>query len=361
MPVAPSFDDLIEQFISEAQAQRATLRFDDGNISEAQAHGAGAMADVVLRYAAQAFKETFLDGAAGDALTARADDSHNTLREPATPAQVTVRFQRTSGGGGGTINAGTTVATAVDAGGHEVRFTTNAPQVVGAAANGPFDIAATCTVDGPVGNVKAGSAGVTRIIDTLFDSTFSVSQPADAGGGNDAETDPALRVRSRTFWKTLRKATLAALEQGAKAVASVRVSKAIEDDDSGDCTLVVSDNDGNSSAQMISDVERELEQWRAAGVPIGIGGSAPLLVDVIGTMDVDDGIDRAVLAPLVNAAITARINKQRQGELLHLDSIKAAGISIDPDGINAIALTTPTDTVTPTAFQVIRPGTVSIT
>jgi hypothetical protein len=359
MPVAPSFDDLIEQFIAEAQAQRATLRFDDGNISEAMAHGAGAMADVVLRYAAQAFKETFLDGARGDALTARASDQHNTERNTATPATVTLRFTRTSGGAGGTINGGTTVATAIDPSGSEVRFTTDGPQVVAGAANGPFNVAATCTVTGPSGNVSAGA--VTRIVDTLFDNTFTVTNPAAAGGGNEVEQDPQLRVRARTFWKTLRKATLAAIEYGALQVPSVRIAKAIEDDTTGDVTLVVSDEDGNSSAQMISDVELELESWRAAGVFVLVTGGQPLLIDVIGTMDVDAGVDPAVLAPLVNAAITSRMKKQRQGELLHLDSIKAAGIAVDPDGINAINLSTPTATVEPASYQVVRPGTISIT
>jgi hypothetical protein len=359
MPVAPSFDDLIEQFIAEAQAQRATLRFDDGNITEAMAHGAGAMADVVLRYAAQAFKETFLDGARGDALTARASDQHQTERNGATPATVTVRFQRTSGGAGGTIAAGTTVATAIDADGNEVRFATNAAQVVGVGANGPFDIPATCTVTGPVGNVSAGS--IIRVIDTLWDTTWTVTNPAAAGGGNDAETDPELRVRARMFWQTLRRATLASLEHGAKKVAAVRIAKAIEDEVTGDVTLVVSDQDGNSSAQMIADVEREIESWRAAGVHVTVTGGTPLLVDVVGTMDVDAGVDPAVLAPLVNAAIAARMRKQRQGEPLHVDSIKAAGIAIDPDGINAINLSTPTDTVTPLPHQVVRPGTISIT
>lgn len=360
MPVAPSFTDLLDQFIAEAQAQRATLRFDDGNITEAQAHGAGAMADVVLRYAAQGVKETFLDGAAGDVLTARVDDRYNIQREPATSSAVTLRFTRTSGGAGGTIDAGTTVATVVDASGKEIRFTTDAPQVVGAAANGPFDIAATCTVTGPDGNVAAGL--VTRIIDPLFDPTFTVTNPASAGGGNLEESDEQLRRRSRNFWLTLRKGTQAAIEQGARNVASVRIATATEDIDTGFVTVVVSDGDGNSTAEMIALVEAELESWRAAGAcNFAIVGGQPLLLDVIGTMDVDDGIDRAVLAPLVNAAITARINKQRQGQPLYLDSLKAAAISVDPDGIDAIDLTTPTDTVTPAAYQVIRPGTISIT
>jgi uncharacterized phage protein gp47/JayE len=357
MPVAPSFDDLIQQFIAEAQAQRATLRFDDGNVTEAQAHGAGAMADVVLRYAAQAFRDTFVDGAKGDALTALVDDHYNIQRDPATSATVTVQLQRTSGGAGGTIDAGTTVATAQDADGNEVRFTTNVDQVVGAGANGPFSIAATCTVTGPSGNVAAGT--ITRVIDALFD-TFTVTNPAAAGGGNDEESDDQLRTRARNFWTTLRRGTLAALEFGALQVTSVRIAKATEDQATGEVTLLVSDGDGNSTAQMISDVETEIENGRAAGCIVTVIGGTPLLVDVTGSLVVADGVDPTVLAPLVNAAIAARMKKLRQGEPLYLDSIKAAGIAVDPDGIEAINLTTPTGTVTPSPAQVIRPGTIAV-
>lgn len=358
MPVSPSFDELLEQYIAEAQAQRPALRFDDGNVSEAQAHGAGAMADMVLRYAAQRFKETFIDGARGDALVALVNDHYNIQKDPATSAAVVVRLSRTSSGAGGTIEAGTRVATALDGNGDEVQFTTDVDQVVGAGDNGPFDIPATCTVTGPSGNVSA--ATVTRVIDQLFD-TFTVTNPSAAGGGNLEESDLELQQRARNFWTTLRRGTLAALEFGARLVTSVRIVKAIEDEDTGDVTVVVSDADGNSTAQMIADVEAELENWRAASTIVTVAGSTPLLVDVVGTMEVDDGIDPAVLAPLVNAAIEARMKKQRQGELLHLDSIKAAGIAIDPDGINAIHLSTPVATVVPSAFQVVRPGTVSIT
>jgi hypothetical protein len=187
-----------------------------------------------------------------------------------------------------------------------------------------------------------------------------VTNPADAGGGNDVESDEQLRTRARNFWVTLRRGTLAALEFGARQVTPVRISRATEDPVTGLVTVVVSDADGNSTAQMISDVRAELENWRAAGTVLTVVGGTPLIVDVVGTMDVDDGIDRAVLSPLVIAAITARMKKQRQGELMHLDSIKAAGIAVDPDGINAINLTTPTDTVTPGPAQVVRPGTISV-
>lgn len=359
MPVAPSFDDLLAQFEAEALAQRSTLAFNDGDITEAQQHGAGAMADVAIRHTVQAFKETFIDGAKGAPLTALVDDHLNLQRQPATPSQVALTFTRTSGGAGVTLLTGYVVGTEFDEAGNTVLWTLDANVTFPNASNGPITGAATAQISGRSGNVAA--ATVTRLVDAPPDSTIAVTNAALAAGGNDEESDEEIRVRARTFWLTLRRGTLAALEFGALQVPSVRIAKATEDDVTGLVTLVVTDSDGNSTAQMVADAEAEVENWRAAGSIVTTVGGTALIVDVTGVLVVNDGVDPSVLAPLCEDAIEARMRKQRQGEVLYLDSIKAAAVNIDPDAIDALVLSTPVATVTPTVFQVIRPGTITIT
>lgn len=361
MPVAPSFDDLLGQFQAEALAQNAALAFNDGDVTEAQAHGAGAMADAAIRLTVQAFKETFLDGAKGDALAALVDDHLNIQKQPATAAQAIASFSRPTGaGGGGVILAGFVVGSEFDAAGNTVQFSTATDVTFVGAALGPL----TCTVDaqivGAAGNVGIGK--INRIVDVgdLFDASIVVTNPAVAAGGNEEESDQELRVRARLFWQTLRRGTLAALEFGALEVPSVRTVKATEDLDTGFVVVVVADSDGASTAQMVSDAETELENWRAAGCSVTVMGGTQLLVDVTGTLIVNDGVDPAALAPLAVTAIEARMRKQVQGEILYLDSIKAAGISVDPDAIDALALSLPATDSTPTVTQTIRPGTITI-
>jgi hypothetical protein len=356
MPVAPSPQDLLDQFIAEAVARNPRLRFAEGDITLAQGHGAQAMADAVLRYGAQAFRETFIDGAKGDALTALVDDHLNLQRSPATAAQVTVAFTRTSAGAAGTIPAGTVVATTFDADGNEVRFTTDTLINVGAGNNGPFAIGATATAVGRAGNVAGGE--LSRIVDQLFDSTFTVTNADLAAGGNAEESDDELKLRARSFWTTLRRGTLGALEFGALTVATVRVAKATEDA-TGLVTVVVTDTDGNSNAQMVALVEAALEDWRAAGVTVTVLGGAALLTDVAATMTLRDGVDATILGPLVIDAIEGRMFKLRQGETLYLDMLTAAVLAVDPDGILAVDFGALVDDVVPTSSQVIRPGTVT--
>jgi hypothetical protein len=358
MPVAPSFDDLLAQFEAEASARRPSLQFLEGDVATALAHGSGAMADACIRFTAQSFRDTFIDGAKGDALTALVDDRYNLQRDGATKAQATVIFARTGGGVGGTIAAGFVVGSQFDAAGNTVLYVLDADVTFTGGDNGPHDGTITAQTTGREGNVAAGL--ISRVVDTPFDPLITVTNPAAAAGGNDEEGDDDLRVRARNFWQTLRKGTLQALEFGARQVESVRTARASEDPVTGIVTIVVGDADGNSSAQMISDVIAELEAWRAAASIVNVVGGASLMTNVIGMLVVKSGVDASVLAPLAAAAISGRMTKLRQGETMYLDSIKAAAISVDPDAIEALVLTSPAADVVPSSAQVVRPGTVTI-
>lgn len=359
MPVAPSFDDLLAQYEAEALAQRPTLQFLEGDVTVAQQHGSGAMADACIRFGVQSLKETFIDGAKGDALTALVDDHLNIQRSPATASQAVCSFSRTSGGAGGSLPAGFVVGTQIDASGNTVLFTLDAGVNFANADNGPHTQNVTAQAAGRGGNV--GAATIVRVIDTPFDSTIHVTNAAVAGGGNDEESDDELRVRARNFWQTLRRGTLGALEQGALQVTTVRVARATEDPDTGIVTLVVTDSDGNSTAQMVADVTTELENWRAAGSIVTIVGGVALTINVTGQLVGKVGVDTSVLGPLSATAIDGRMRKLKHGEILYLDTIKAAGIGVDPDALDALQLSAPLADVVPTANQVIRPGIISIT
>jgi hypothetical protein len=361
MPVAPSFDDMLGQFEAEALAVRSTLAFNDGDVTEAQAHGAGAMADAAIRFNVQAFRETFIDGAKGDALTALVDDHLNIQRSPATSAQAAVAFTRTGAGAGATYLAGSVVASQFDAAGNTVLYTLNADAVFPGGSNGPIAGVVTAQIAGRGGNVAAGA--IARIVTAppAALATLAVTNALAAGGGNEEESDDELRVRARLFWQTLRRGTIAALEFGALTVPSVRIARATEDPITGIVTLLVTDSDGNSTAQMVADVVLEIENWRAAGSLVTVTGGTPLSVAVTGSLVVVAGLDPAVLAPLAVAAVTARMRKLRQGERFYLDMAKAAAISVDPDAIEAFNITAPVGDVTPSASQVVRPGVITIT
>lgn len=374
MAVAPSFSDLVTVGTAELQAARPDLLVAEGDITLAMLHAAAAMNDAVLRYAAQAFKNTFVDGASGDDLTTLVDDHFNIQRQAATASEVTLTFTRASAGGGsGTIDAGTVVATNFDANGETVQFTTDSA-IVFSAAQLTGSVNATCTTTGRTTNVDTGT--VTRLVDTLFDSNISCANADPAAGGNDEETDAELRSRTKLYLQSLRRGTLASLETGALQVPTVRMARAVEDEETLLVTLYVSDIDGNSTPEMISDVETEIVNWKAAGTSLTVtGGSRVLLNFDITIASYRDGFDVAANASVIEEALEGRIAKLKAGETLFLDSVIAAVIATFPEDIFDITITSitkqtldddvgesqPIDDIEASATEVLRAGTITVT
>lgn len=364
--VAPSFQDLVDLGQSEAQSRRPDMPFLEGDFSLAQLHAVGAMADHTVGFAARKFRDTFLDGAHETALEELGEDRTGQKRHPATKAQGTgIQFTRTDTSNGGTIDAGTRVATDFTVDGKQVVFLTDDPIVVGIGQAGPFAVNVTAEIEGRDGNVLAGK--VVKILDTLFNSTFTVTNPTATAGGNELETEDAYRKRVRDWYRTLRRGTLAALEFGAKVVPSVRVAVATDDEITGLVAVYVSDEDGQSTLQMIADVTAELENWRGAGPLTQVFGSEPLAANVtiqIVKLRTGSSYSAAAGAATIVSAVQTRIKKLRDGEGLYNDMIVAAVISTAPDDILNVTVTingVEHGDLIPAAGKVVRPGTITVT
>lgn len=334
--VAPSFDDLLAVGKAEAQLRRPQLGFRDGDVAEAQLHASAAMSDKCIEVAAKLFRDTFFDGAVGDALTALVDDRVDIQRQGGTKAVATLTFNRGSSGAGGTITAGTRFGTDFTPDATQAVFTLDADLIIPSGNNGPFTATATALDAGPEGNVAIGT--ILKILDPLFDSTFSVINFGAAAGGNLEETDAELRQRAKTFYQTLRRGTLAALEEGALTVSSVRVAHAVEDPGTFEVTLVVSDSDGGSTLEMEALVAAEIESWRCAGVPVNVRGGRKVLVSLaLKLAVVREGFDADSAVSTVADLITANINGRKGGETVYLDELIAAAIAVAPGDIRDVS------------------------
>lgn len=332
--VAPSFQDFLTLGQGEAQFRRPDLAFNDGDITECQNHAAAVMADKVVELTAQYFRNTFFDGAEGDALGALVDDHCNIQRKGATTATVTLTLSRTTTSTSGTIAAGTRFAGDAKPDGSRPVFLLDSPGLaVGIGQAGPFTVTATAADAGPDDNCVAGT--ITKILDPPFDTTFTVTQPAAAAGGNLEESDPELRKRAKLYFVTLRRGTLAALEFGALTLSAVRTAHATEDPDTFEVTVAVADSDGGSTQQMVADATGELENWRCAGAPLRVVGGTKVLVDLtIQLTEVSAGFDTAAVADQIIAAVQAKIDSRKTGQSISLQSIIAAVIAVAPDDIN---------------------------
>lgn len=354
----PDFEEYYDLGEAEMLTRRPDLFLNEGDTSDFLVAAGAAMADKNDQYAHALAAKTYLDTSNGDDLTTLADDHWGIQRQEAVEATVDLTFTRaTAGAGAGTIDAGTVVATDKDANGEDIRFVLDNDVVFGAS-----DLTkpgtATAEVAGKIGNI--GATEINHIIDAIWDSTIVVNNAAAAVGGTEEEKDEELRERVRAYPSTLRRGTLAALEYGAKSVPGVYTATAVEDPDTGITAVYVTDQSGNSNAEMVSDVEIELENWRAAGSLVEVYGGEVYEQDVTISIIAKTGVDTAALAGDAEAAIEAMMNKLKIGATLYRTAIRTAVKNIRIDEIDEVTVTLPATDVAPSANQVIRAGTITV-
>ena len=358
MSDAPSWQDFFDAAKAEMYSVRPDLTWEEGDITEMIASGVGAVGDRLVGWAAEEFRNTYVDGANGAKLTALAEDHWSLPREEAAKAVGTVSIARSVGAlAAGTIDAGCVVATEQAADGTEVQFVTKTALVWSSSETGSKDVAVEASEGGRAGNVEP--AKITRIITALFDPTFTITNAARTSGGAEAELDEPYRERIRGYSATLRRGVLAAIEYGAKQVDGVANATAF---DLGPAlvALYVSDIDGYSNAALLAAVNAAMADWRAGGITVSVYGGTPYTLDISIALTVKTGFDTSQIAYAAKLAIVARLDKLRIGENCTRDLIKQAAMNVST-GITACNVTVPATDVAPVAAQVIRTAVGNIT
>jgi hypothetical protein len=362
---SPSFDDLYIIAKAELQLRRPDLFAAAGDVSDFILASIAAAADKCIQHTNEEMRKTFLDGATGDDLTVLVSDHFGITRQAATAAQVTLGFTRSVfTAGAGSIAIGTKVATEIDISGERQEFTTDAAVAWGATEVGTKTVLATAVVEGVAGNVAA--ATITDIVDAIFDANITLTNAAVAAGGNEEESDAQLRERTRLYPSTIRRGTSDAVIYGALQVPSVRIAT-VHEDSIGTATLYVADEAGGSTAEMVADVEAELDEWRCAGVPITVTGGYLLEQDIDISLTIKAGTDVAALVADITAAIENRIGRLAVGDgevtslgVLRRELIQSAAMSVAPDRILGVTVNTPSADIVPDAGQIIRAGTITV-
>jgi uncharacterized phage protein gp47/JayE len=355
---APSFDDAFNAARAELVLRRPDLFAEEGDVTDFLLAAVAAVGDYLGGRMSGLLAELFLDTAQGQALTTLADDRYAIQRTAATKAVGSVTLARpAAAAGAGSVPIGTIIATEFNSLGQTVEFVTTTLGSFGALALS-VSVQVEAQLAGAAGNVAAGE--VTRLVSTLFDSTITATNPSRLSGGAEEESDESLRERVRTFPSTIRRATLAALEYGAKTVAGVESAKASESD-SGIVTVYVADGTGYSNAELNAAVQLELLNWRAAGVVVQVVSAEPLEQDLTFSVKAKSGFDVVASTTLIQDAIEARMAKLTMGEVLYLDELKAAVFALAPDLIQRVVFTLPALDVTPAGNQKVVPGTITVT
>jgi len=335
MPVTvPSFDALWDAFKAEVQSRDADLTdWLPGSALDALAGASAVLTDEMVRAVIDAFAAHFVDTAEGDDLRALALDRFSIASSTfeAAAARLTVRFT-TALGVYVAIPQGTSCKGTVD--GEQVEFTTDAAAGI-QAADSYVDVDCTCVVTGTAGNIAAS------VLDTVNDGAgvpgdpaITISHSERAVGGREDYTDEQIRAYLRSYFGTLRKGTVAAVEFGAKQVPGVFFATADESNiapgDGGYTLVYVGDVDGRSNAAMETAVGTELLDWRACGCLHTVDGMVREEITLSLIVYVPSALtEREVLRSSIKEALLGYTDSLAAGKSLFGDKVHHAVNDVD--------------------------------
>lgn len=347
----PSWSDLYDLGLYAALMQRPGLVVHEGDVSDAMLCGTATVGDYVLGKAQAGFRATYLDGAEGDDLTEEARDRGVGRNEGARAIGTASLARLTGAAGAGVVFAGTRVATEPDDDGAFSTYTLDADVSFASGAVLSASGAATCIDIGQAGNAEPGT--ITRILDSTFDSSLTVSNAARFVGGEERQSDEDLRDEARGFYLTQRRATLDAIVYGAKQVEQVK-RVTVDVNGIGEILVYVTDANGNSNTALTAAVTAELVRWAGAADVYSVVGGVIYVQSISVSLTVRTGVSIAGLVDRVVRAIVARVRRLAPGEPLNREIISAAALEVDRERITGCTVITPAADVVPAANEAIR-------
>lgn len=291
-------------------------------------------------------------------------------RLPGQAALTTVVFSRITLGLAASIPVGTQVKTAD--GSQIFAVLADATQASYDAATSSYAVASStqtialtvqAAIVGIVGNVQPG---VISLLATAIPGIDAVTNPNQAAGGLDAETDAALRARFANFIDSRSRATPVAiafavdsLQQGLQHVISENVdpSGAVR---LGFFTVTIDDGSGAPPAALLASVSAAVDLVRPVGTLFAVQAATVTLANI--TMAITaDAVDKPAAQRAVIAAITAYVATLPIGGALPLSRLAAIAYAVSRaiTNVSFLAINGGGDLV-PTATAIVRIDSVTV-
>ena len=374
----PSFPTLFQIARNEALVRNASLTRDavdrEGSDANILVAAAAAAADEVVGQLTTVAAGLYLDSATGQALDRLLWDRYGLTRKTASAAQGTVAFSTTTAVAAPfVIPANTQLSTPSG-----LRFSTVRAQVFAAGGTGPVYVPVISLLAGADQQAATGTIiNITGQI-TGQPSDLSVTNTVATFGAADDESDADFRERGRAFYTTVRRGTLAALEQGALTVPGVVKATAYEQVDqegrpNRNVYLSISDAYTDTladlgvsppayetqSAAIAQNVFNALQEYRPAGVYVQVDVAQVQLQTVRLALSFVSGVNIDEVANNARAAIVAYMNNLRPGaDVVPADMLQAlrsvTGLLISSSTQPSDVIVSPISTVTINPLQVAR-------
>jgi uncharacterized phage protein gp47/JayE len=321
------------------------------------------LAITISEYSKMSFNET----STNTALSSFSISQYDNTREAATKTQGIERLTNASGAPHVITIGQLVVEEENDA------FTYRNTTAGTIAAGGTLDVTIEAEVAGEDRNVALNTI---TILQTPL-SGVTVTNPDIGGGtwitsaGTDEESDPRLRARNRLKWATRTYSTPAEGYVVFALESSENITRAVVDDSNpsgpGTLDVYIAGASGVSSAQDVTDAQTYIDARRPITSNPTVIAAASSIQNFVGTVYIETAKNNAATQAAIEQAVTDYINDLDiggtvltgvQGYALQSEIITAIS-SID--GVENVALTTPSADVPVTAWEILVVGTFTFT
>lgn len=253
------------------------------------------------------------------------------------------------------IPAGTMFSTVSSDSNQIVYFETTQDYTVPAGAT-YADITVYCTEPGTKGNVPSNS--ITQMINPVS-FVVSVTNPERFNTGRDEETALERKQRFSKYIDSLHRGTKAALEYGTLEVPNV-TGVYVDDSKTGIVYLYAHDGNGDLPDDLLKAVEANLENYRAAGIPVIVTPITKILLDVVVDVYVLPNYNNTTFKQYITAKIEEYLDSFVAGQNYQESDLNAFIRELDEVAIKNCIIKTPSQDQEIAVSQLIRSGNITV-
>lgn len=253
------------------------------------------------------------------------------------------------------IPAGTRFATRYEINNKQIVFETTEMYIVPEGTS-ETTITVTCTEAGTIGNVNKDT--ITVMLNPIS-NVSTVTNPQRFLTGREAETLAERKQRFAQYVSTRARGTKASILYGTLEIPQV-TGAYVDDSQIGIVLVYCHDGNGNLPDNVKEAVEENLENYRAAGIPVLVMPVVKVTPNIVIDLYVDGQYNNSSYADYIQQQVEDYLDNFVIAKDLFRSDLNNFIRNLDPVGIKNCIIQTPDQDIAVANSELIRSGTVTI-